>query len=287
MNNNISRTWSSIFAVLLAFSMQVVVSGNCQAVQQKPGVQQQEDEVPQTVKLPMDPETVVFQLSYTGGYRMAPPKGFERTPRIRVFADGRVVTGRNTPDQEVFEMRLDDRRLHELMEEVVNIHEAFSIDSGAIRNAIEATGRRIMIADAPNTEITIELADRKHTVSAYAVTYCAGSFPEVEELQRLLKIEKISHRLFAMAQLGGQKVLDAIVEFGNAELAKGEFSGLKLTNESMESSRKIDGEKSETRFVVRFLEADKKKESMLTILVEFAKESGTGKIATYLSSADE
>lgn len=287
MNNNFSGTWSSGLGILLAVSMQFVGSGNCQAVQEKSEVQQQEDEVPESIKLPMDPETVVFQLTYTGGYRMAPPKGFERTPRIRVFADGRVVTGRNTPEQKEYVLQLDDRRLHELMEEVVSKYDAFSIDSREIGKAIQATGRRIGIADVPNTEITIELADRKHTINVYAVTYCAGSYPEIEELQRLLRIEKFAHRLYGLAHLGGEEVLAAIVEFGNVELAKGQFSRFTLTNENMESAKKIDGEKSETRFVVRFLEANKKKESMLTVLVEFAKESGTGKVTTYLSSANE
>jgi|GEM_PF-5612596 len=281
------KTWSFVLAIVAMSLAPAGLSRCCSAVQNRVGGSQQGKQMDEVPKLPMNPETVVFQLAFTGGYRMRTPEGFQPSPRLRIYADGRVVTGQNRPDQEVFEMRLADGKLLEFLKQVVNEFDLFSIDSGEIREAIQATGRPISIIDVPSTEVVVRLADKEHSISVFASGFCASAYPEIEALQRLVKIEKLAQRFVTIAQLGGPEILDSIIEFGNTEMARGKHSELKLDLENLDSSRRIDKNKFEARFVIKFREAQKKLDSLLTVIVEYDVKAGSGKLTTYLSSAHE
>lgn len=168
----------------------------------------------------MDSGAVVFEMAYTGGFRAPNPPGFQPTPRLRVFADGRVVTGQNRPDQPVHEFRLTDRELHDWMNRIVNDFGFTGIVESDLRKAMEADPDRMLLMDAPTCEIRVQLAESRHEVRIYAVGYSASVWPEIEPLQRLAKIEKLGQKLVSVAELGGTQVLHQHLEFANQELEK-------------------------------------------------------------------
>ena len=51
-----------------------------------------------SIQLPMDPEDPVFEYDSFGGMRMAVPEGFEATPDLQVYGDGKVVAGTSRPN---------------------------------------------------------------------------------------------------------------------------------------------------------------------------------------------
>jgi hypothetical protein len=155
----------------------------------------------------MDPDVVVLQLAYSGGLRAEPPEGFEPSPRLRVFADGRVITGQNRPDQVVHEIRLGEEQLLAELAKVVERERFFELDQAALSTAIAETGRRIMLADGVRSRIAVRLDDRAHEVEMYAVRFCADEYPEVAGLQQLCRIELACLRLAALAAVGGPERL--------------------------------------------------------------------------------
>ncbi len=207
------------------------------------------------VKLPMEPEVVVFQLEYSGGFRAPLPKDFEPTPRLRIFADGRVVTGQNRPDLPVYEIRLNDRQLNELVSEIVNRYDFFSLDASEIKRQIAETGRRILIADVATSTLTVHLADREHSVALYAVQYCADAFPEIESVQRMADIELLAIRWCSIAEIGGPEILEELVQETNLELQKitDEFS---VAQSDLTRARRQPDGSIEARFTVRKTEQD-------------------------------
>lgn len=176
------------------------------------------------VKLPMDSETVVFQLEYSGGMPMPLPDGFEPTPRLRVFADGRVITGQSSPRQKVHSFQMNDSELHQWMERVVSEFGFLNIVQEEIAAAVRADPDRMMLMDAPHAELSVQLAEQRHQVKVYAIGYTAGQFPEIESLQRLSRIENMARHLVTVAELGGTAPLTRILEYANQKIADQGFA---------------------------------------------------------------
>jgi hypothetical protein len=191
---------------------------------QAPSAAEDEDRFP-PIELPMDPDTVVLQYDQTGGFGIRPPPGFVRTPRLRIFANGKVVVGRANPNLGEATYQLDDRELMQLLKFVVNENQFYKITSDSLKRQIEATGRPIMIADAPSTELTVELVRGKHEVSGYALMMIANMYPEVEHLKKLDVIRSRLEELRSRACLGDKTQAQRIIKQLNLEF-KRQYPGM-------------------------------------------------------------
>ena len=173
------------------------------------------------IALPKNADQPVLILSYTGGFRAPPKPGFTETPLLRVFNDGRVITGGASEQARVVNAKLTPLQLQNLIDSIVREHKFLDIEAAAISKAIEATGDTIMIADAPDTEITLTLADRQHHVKQYGTQFIGKQFPQIDSLTNLVNVERRLRRVYGWAQVGGdaeiEKMLAAINEFHKKE----------------------------------------------------------------------
>lgn len=201
------------------------------------------------LKLSMDPEQIVLQLSYSGGFRADLPDGFVPTPRLRVYADGRVVTGQNRPEQPVYEIRLDEDQLLDEMARIVNDGKFMELDQVVIAEAIAHTGRPITLVDGSSTRIEVRLDDREHAVELYAPGFCAAAFPEVAGLPEFRHSELVCQRLAALARLGGPERLRACLAPAQESLdAQG--AGLRVAAEHLTSATGLPDGGIQVRFSI-------------------------------------
>jgi hypothetical protein len=201
------------------------------------------------LKLPMDPDQIVLQLDYSGGFQTTLPDGFEPTPRLRVFADGRVITGQNRPDQAVFEIRLEEDQLLEEMRKIVEVEKFLELDQAVIAEAIADTGRPITLVDGTVTRIEVRLDDREHAIELYALGFCASAYPEVAGLPELRRIELIGQRLCALARLGGPERLEACLVHAQ-EVLDSQGRGVRVAADHLSSAVVLPDGGTQVRLVV-------------------------------------
>lgn len=202
------------------------------------------------VRLPMEPDVVVLQLEHLGGLRPSLPEGFEPTPRLRVYADGRILTGQDRPGRPVFEWRLDEEQLHRLMAEIVGPRKFLDIDARGIEEAIERSTRPVQTADGTTSRITVRLASDRHEVALYALRQQAADHPEIGTLQNLLAVERLCEQLCGLAQLGGPERLEPFLRLAQSEL-DARFAGQRVRGADLESVSAMPDGGTLVRFLVR------------------------------------
>lgn len=173
------------------------------------------------LELPEDLQEPVIVLDYIGGFRAPDPPGFVRTPFVRIYADGRVQTGRNAPEQEVYEFRLDPAELKELVKFIVAEQKFFEHDSKTLKERIEEVPDRMIVMDAPSTKITLRTRQKSHTVDVYALGMVARQLASIDGLQRLHAIEQRLKAVHTLAALG-REVAERVVNQVNEYLSKNE-----------------------------------------------------------------
>jgi hypothetical protein len=141
-----------------------------------------------------DPESdhmvLMFDISQNFGLL---PAGAIDGPLLEVMADGRMSARAVAPGAGPVVGTLSPEDLRDLISFVVDEQDFFAIDADEIAAQIEQIGaqdgRRLLVADAPTTHVSVMLKDHTHTVSLYAVGFSAMLFPEIDALQRLRRIE--------------------------------------------------------------------------------------------------
>lgn len=181
-------------------------------------------------ELPNDNSVPVLTFDYSGGFRMRPPAGFVKKPRLQIFPDGRVLKSPNGPDLPSSEMKLTDEQFQKLLNRFVNELKFYEIRQDDIAEQIRKTGEKILIADATNVDVTMNLGKGRHSVSVYAVPFVHRQFPDIEPLANLSKIEKECQRLVAVCDLGGYEKLAAVIKSVNEKI-KAENPKLKEVTE--------------------------------------------------------
>ncbi len=168
------------------------------------------------LELPDDLREPVIVMDYVGGFRRPDPPGFVRTPFVSIYADGRVLTGRNAPEQEVYEFRLDADELEELVKFIVTEQKFFEQDSNALKDRIEQVPDRMIVMDAPSTRITLRTRQKTHMVDVYALAMVARQLASIDGLQRLHAIEQRLKAVQTLAALGrdvAERVVNQVNEF--------------------------------------------------------------------------
>lgn len=174
-------------------------------------VKTEELEIPESQE-----EPVLIYDSY-GGFRAASPEDLNE-PMLQIYADGRVVRGRRNREFARSEIRLKRTELRELLEFIINENHFFDISTEQIEQQIKATGKRILIADAPSSRFIIHLGDRKNQVDVYALGFIKQQFAELDDLQRLVRIERRLVHLAAVAAAGGEEQVGEMLEMVNQKL---------------------------------------------------------------------
>ena len=190
--------------------------------------------------LPTDKNTAVFTFDYSGGFRMRPPEGFVKKPQLQIFPDGRVLRSPNGPNLPSAEIKLTQEQLQAFLDSVVTEYSFYDVDPEGIQAAIKKTGQQIMIADAPNVDVSILLGQGRHEVSVYAVSHAARQFPDIKPLANLAAIEKLCRRMISVADLGGFEQLDAAIAKVNEKLAADHPKIPRMTVEQLQFASKTN-----------------------------------------------
>jgi len=173
-----------------------------------------------SIKLPDDPDTVILTYNSKGGYRMPTPVGFQPTPLVRVFASGKVVIGRNTPDTPELEFVLNKTELAKLLEFVVNEKRILDITTEGLKQQIEASGKEVLVADAPTDQFLVNLPKAQHDVEMYGLLFLRSTYQNIEDVQSLAAIREKLMFLRSRAALGSQEDVDRLMEEMTQEFKK-------------------------------------------------------------------
>jgi hypothetical protein len=211
--------------------------------------------------LPSDKDTPVLKFDYSGGFRMRPPEGFVKKPQLQIFPDGRVLRSPNGPNLPSSEITITQEELQSFLKSVVTENQFYEIDPEAIQAAIKATGKRIMIADAPNVDVSVVLGQGTHEVSIYAVSHASRQFPEIEALANMAKIEKLCRQMISTADLGGFEKRDAMIAKVNEKLAADHPEIPEMTREHLQYANKT-GEGNVSASLSTQVESDGKRASV-------------------------
>lgn len=170
------------------------------------------------IEAPVDSQDPVIVLDYTGGFRRPDPPGFSRTPFLRIYGDGRLITGQNAPEHPVHELQLSNEELQELLTFVIKDQSFLELDSQTLKMLIEKVPNRIQIMDAGTTEITVRTAEETHTVGVYALALIVKQMDFIRGVVQLHAIERRLKSLHTLAAVGRESA-DQLVEEANKFLA--------------------------------------------------------------------
>jgi hypothetical protein len=140
--------------------------------------------------LPKDPDVVVVQLDYIGGY--TPPRK-TNDPYLRIRADGRVTLIDPFGKQKTVEVKLSPENVLAFIKFAVAENDFFALDSVAMERAIKDEAKRLKlptILDLPTTVVTIRTADRVHEVKCYAPEFYAEQLPDLKSVHQFQAVHQ-------------------------------------------------------------------------------------------------
>jgi hypothetical protein len=225
---------------------------------------------------PKDKEVPVLTLASSGGFRIRQPVKPE--PLVSIYADGRVVAGKTNPNVASSEWKMTPKQLKTLLDFCVKKNDLLSHTSAAIKAAIDGTGKRVMIADAPNTDIAININGKNHKVSVYALFFVARQFGKVESIKQVSAIEKELKRFHTLAVLGGPKELAKLLKLANEEMAAKDKQAPKFTAKNVTYAQKTVNGK--TQMSMSHNEKDAKGLTTASFSVQVALEEGEEPLVT-------
>lgn len=193
--------------------------------------------------LPKDKKTPVVVLEYTGGFRMRTDEKPE--PMLTIYPDGRVVAGKTSPQIKRVEWKMKGWDLQKLLKLCIKENGFMDSSTEKIKKAIADSGQRVMIADAPSTEITINTEEQKNKVSVYALMFVARDMKGIEGIKELANIERALKKVHSLAIIGGPEEFEKVIEFANKELQKKFPDSITLNADDLGyASARSDGKKT-------------------------------------------
>ena len=234
------------------------------------GAQEEKQTNEGKIELPTDNNTPIIVYDTTGGYGVKDPEGFKPEPMLQIFPDGRVVAGRNNPKAARSQWKMPADDLQKLLQRIVRDREFFETSSDDIAQQIKATGKRVLLADASTSEITVNLPQGNQTVSVYAVSFAAKQFRQIDPLVFLaatnVELMELRHR----ASLGTDEQAASLLSEINEAFAE-EFPGVgKFTVSDLQSAYK----RSEGALTVSLKRDFKSQKSTRSIRATFKQDSG-------------
>jgi hypothetical protein len=194
------------------------------------------------IEFPEDNDLPLLVMDISGGF-FVPQAGFTPTPSLRVFADGRVLTGNKSPKVVPTEGQVSVERIESLVKFAVEECNFFEIDTEKVKEEMDATGKEVLVMDAGTTLFEIHLKNRGiNTVGVYALPYSAKRFHEIPELSSLVKLQAKCKQIMAEVNLGSPEEAASVVQFANIGLANESDVAPEFTLEHLQyAERFVDG----------------------------------------------
>lgn len=135
------------------------------------------------ISLPKDPNAIVIQLDYVGGY--TPPRK-TKDPFLRIRADGQVALISPFGQHPPIETRISQENILNFLKFAIEDHRFLSLNSKELARAIQSEAKKQrtpMVADLPTTVIAIRVGDRVHEVRCEAPEFYAEHLKGLKDLQ--------------------------------------------------------------------------------------------------------
>ena len=225
-----------------------------------------------TYTLPKDPEAVIVVYDEQSGFGLP-----RQNPGavLTILRNGTVLMPDVFGNGRSFKGQLDEQEVQELLRFMIGKQKFFDYDMEKVKAAMKKaeSDRNIpQIADAPVQVFEVNIADREHRVSHYALGM-ATEYPEIESLQQLLAIQKRLRGVMNQTRVGGRKGVERLLATANRELksqlpdikpfSREEFVGAYTRNNGVTTATfsrtfKDDEGKSTGKFVVASIELPEK-----------------------------
>ena len=203
------------------------------------------------VRMPKDADTPVLVLDSVGGFRVQDPAGFEPTPMLQIFSDGRVLTGRKSNQVSEVEGQMDLVDLQNLLVFISDDSRFFDLTSEMLKSDIDAN-QMIKMMDAPTTELLVNLKDHSNKVQVYGLPFAAGKFDDVPSVAAMVAIVSRCKKLVATTRLGTEKEAGEAVAGINKALSEKFPNAEEFTLDDLQNAEQFtDGRRSST-FVNNF-----------------------------------
>ena len=178
------------------------------------------DEKPKPFPLPEDPKAVVISFDLHSGFTL--PR-LNKAPVMSILADGTVLMPDLYGQAKDIEGKISRKQLQSLLQFCVTENKFFDYDEKDVQARMKKaqhTRQIPQVADAPVSAFVIQLADRRHTASQYALGMTGEFYEDIKELQNLRAIEKKMNSVMNEVRVGGKKGIAKLLKAANAELRK-------------------------------------------------------------------
>lgn len=198
----------------------------------------------------------VLVMDTIGGYRMRLPDGFEPTPMLQIFADGRVLTGRKSNLVKEVEGHMDLVELKSLLVFIGDDCRFFDITSDSLQSDLD-DNRVARIMDAPTTRFQVHLKSHDNEVQVYALPHVAGTYSDVDSVASMVAMASRCRRIIASIRLGSDDESDAALAAINNSLAEKDPDAPEYSLDNLQSAEQfVDGRRTAT-FVQTYRNMDK------------------------------
>jgi len=172
------------------------------------------------ISLPTDPSIAVITLDWSGGDILGLRKNMN--PALTIRANGAMTVTDPKGNVADIESTLSAAQVQDLLRFIITDQDFFSINVNDIQNAIAADQRRTGIgygvADASDTVVHIQTADREQELRFYALGIFANRYPSMKALGQFNTVETKLRRLIEESRAGGKQGIAIALEQANVFL---------------------------------------------------------------------
>lgn len=208
------------------------------------------------IELPDDASTVVLTMDMSGGYRMKDPVGFEPSPLLQIFADGRVKTGVKLNTVKEVESQIDLVELKPLLVFIVDECHFFEISSESVTEELEKlrVGRTM---DAGTTKVEINLKGNSNSVEVYTMPMVAGKYSDVASIASMIAITSRCRQLISKVRLGTDDEAKAVIKLINSALAEKSKDAPKFSMANLQNAEQFVDNRRAATFVQNYKQGEK------------------------------
>ena len=154
------------------------------------------------IEYSVDSKEPIFEYIKTVSH-VAPTNGKQFIPDLQIFPNGRAVLGGRNPSIEPFDTNISQPELKALLHLVVNQNRFLEIDEEAMEKQMKANEKgKTQIADGNSVAFRVNLPKGRREIQIYTLYNAVKNYPEVEDIQRLGRIEKACDAIISKIHLG-------------------------------------------------------------------------------------
>ncbi len=154
------------------------------------------------IEYSVDSKEPIFEYIKTVSH-VAPTNGKQFIPDLQIFPNGRAVLGGRNPSIEPFDSKISQSELKALLHLVVNQNRFLEIDEEDMEKRMKANEKvKTQIADGNTVAFRVNLPKGRRQIQIYTLYNAVKNYPEVEDIQRLGRIEKACDAIISKIHLG-------------------------------------------------------------------------------------